>query len=812
MISRVSLYMRWFRKRISRIRLASHLIGKRVHKEHSNRPGLIMIQVDGLSRKQIETALKKGRLPFLSRLIREQHFSMENFYSGIPSTTPAVQAEIFYGRRTAVPAFHFLQRETGRALKMLEPEAARDIDAMLKETEKDSLIKGGRSYSNIYQADAETSRYCAVDFAQDEILRNLHPLKGLVLAIAYFPRVLRIIALSILEFALALFDVCLGLFKRHTLMKELQFVPARIGICIVLRELIRFRILLDIENGVRLVHANFLGYDEQAHRRGPDSAFAHWTLRGIDKTLRDIYRAAHRSDIRDYELILYSDHGQEHSEYFEARNGRTLQEALGAVFAEGPLQGHEIWQRQSPVPEQIGNTLNRCEALLGFKSKKHQNPPSVPDLNTQIVVTAQGPIGHLYLPRKLDVDVMRDFAKKLVTEGGIPLVVLANRENGPRAFNAGGEWDLLNDKENVFGAEHPFLQEVAEDTVRLCQHPDVGDFVISGWDPTLPPLSFPRENGAHGGPGSQETNGFLLLPDRIRQWHLAHLPATRTRVRGEELREIALHYLGGEGLRVERVPERSGPASESGNLRIMSYNIHSCRGMDGKVRPERIARVINAFDPDVVAVQEVDAHRPSSGSQDQAHLIAEHLRMKHVFLTMLDQEEEGYGIAIFSKHPFEKIQSGFLTPAHRKREGRGAICLRISPEGRRPFTLINTHFGLRKRERLEQVEMLLSEKWLAGLPENEPVVLCGDFNSFPGSEVYALLQECLHDVWTRCGEVRPRAGFPSIMPLLRLDHIFVGPQFTVNQVGVPRTTTTRVASDHLPLCTELNLPETADAG
>jgi hypothetical protein len=393
-----------------------------------------MIQVDGLSRNQLEKALKKERMPFLSRLIRERHFSLENFYSGIPSTTPAVQAEIFYGRRCAVPAFHFLHRKTGEAVKMFEPEAAGEFDALLKETAGDSLISGGRSYSNIYQADAEISRYCVVDFATDEILRKLHPLKGLLLAVAYLPRFVRMLGLSILELTLAIVDVFKGLYKRHTFWKELQFVPTRIGVCIVLRELIRFRILLDIEKGIRLVHANFLGYDEQSHRRGPDSAFAHWTLRGIDRTLRDLYRAAQRSDLRDYELVLYSDHGQEHCESFEVRNERSLHDALAEVFSEGPLRGHEIWQRMSPIPERIGNTINRGEALLEFKSEKDEKPPSVPDLKTQIAVTAQGPMGHIYLPIPLSSESRHDYARALVTQAGIPLVLLPNRESGPRAL------------------------------------------------------------------------------------------------------------------------------------------------------------------------------------------------------------------------------------------------------------------------------------------------------------------------------------------------------------------------------------------
>ncbi len=812
MISQLSVFTRRFRKTLSRSRLASRFLGHEKKSEPSHRPGLILIQVDGLSRTQMERAMANGRLPFLSRLIRDRHFSLENFYSGMPSTTPAVQAEIFYGKKCAVPAFHFFDRKTGRAVKMYEPETAGEYDARLKACPGDSLIKGGQSYSNIYQAEAATSRYCAADLAPQEMLRNLNPLKSLLLALAYAPRIARIIFLSGLEFALAVVDACQGLFNRQHFLKELQFVPTRIGVCIVLRELIRFRILVDIENGVRLVHANLLGYDEQAHRRGPDSAFAHWTLRGIDRTLRDIYRAAQRSDHRDYELILYSDHGQEHTEPFEVRNGRPLQGALETVFAKGPMQGHEIWQRPSPIPEIIGTALNRCESLLGFGKQARANPVAGPDVETQIVVTAQGPIGHVYLPETLSGDHLRNYAKRLVDEGGIPLVILPKCEGGPRAFNRRGEWDLIQNKTEVFGEAHPFLREVAEDTVRLCHHPDVGDFVISGWDPTLPPLSFPLENGGHGGPGSQETNGFLLLPDRIRQWHLAHLPATRTRVRGEELREIALKYLGGKGPRMERVPKLSVRASRNSGFRIMSYNVHSCRGMDGKVRPERIARVINGFDPDVVAVQEVDAHRARTGREDQAHLIAHHLRMEHVFLTMLEEKEEGYGIAVFSKHPFEKIRSGFLTPASRRREGRGAICLRIFPEGRRPFTFINTHFGLGKGERDEQARMLLGEKWLGGLPESEPILLCGDFNSVPRSEIHTRLQERLRDVWTGKNSLKPRAGFPSNFPVLRLDHIFLSPQFGVRHVEVPRTANARIASDHLPLCAELSLSEGNEGG
>jgi endonuclease/exonuclease/phosphatase family metal-dependent hydrolase len=66
--------------------------------------------------------------------------------------------------------------------------------------------------------------------------------------------------------------------------------------------------------------------------------------------------------------------------------------------------------------------------------------------------------------------------------------------------------------------------------------------------------------------------------------------------------------------------------------RIMTYNVHSCRGTDGKLDVGRIAAVIAQSRPDIVALQEVDVRRTRTGSVDQAHAIAERLGM-HFHLT-----------------------------------------------------------------------------------------------------------------------------------------------------------------------------------
>jgi len=797
LISYIGVRLRWLRKRISRTYWAARLLGITMPAGEADLPGLIILQLDGLSRTQFERAVEKGNLPFLAKLIRRRHFTVESFYSGIPSTTPAVQGEIFFGVRTAVPSFEFLRRKAGKVFRMYEAHAAAEIEADLSKQCPDPLLQGGHAYADIYGAGAVHSRYCSRDLPK--LWKRVSFIKGLVITVLYAPKILRMFMLALLEFGLALFDLCKGLFKREDFLVEIAFVPARIIVCIIVREMIRFRMLLAIECGVQLIHANFLGYDEQAHRRGPESAFAHWTLKGIDRAVRDICRVASRSNYRDYEWMIHSDHGQEHSVPFVRKHGKEVDDALREVFAKGPLAGVELWM--SKVPEIVGNTWGHYRQLLGMDNT---TTPLVAEPDQHIIFTALGPVGHLYFPVKLAATDLDAYARHLVSRAGVPLVLLKQSDGAATAYNQRGRWTLPQDGAEVIGEQHPYLHEAAEDLARLCHHPDAGDLVVSGWDHQQPPLSFAMENGAHGGPGFEETRGFLLVPDRVRRWHVAHLLNTGSRVRGEDLRKIALHFLGRDGVREERVPQHPERDTDL-PIRVMTYNIHSCIGNDGKVRPERVARVINHFDPDIVAVQEIDCHRGRSGGHDQAQLIADHLRMTHVFQAMFEEEKERYGIAIFARRPLKIVKAANLTAAKGRREARGAIWVLLEMEGHQTIHVINTHFGLGKREREHQAAELLGKNWLGAIPDHEPVILCGDFNSGPRSQVFRNMLLRFRDVQQSAVDHKPRPTFSSVQPILRIDHVFVSHHFIVEQVELPDTPTAVMASDHLPLCVELSL-------
>src|SRR5690606_1665237 len=122
-----------------------------------------------------------------------------------------------------------------------------------------------------------------------------------------------------------------GMFSGREFFQELKFVPARIAVTAVLRELITVGAAIDLARGLPVVHVNFLGYDEQAHRRGPRSYFAHWSLKGIDRSIRLLWNEQHKRDRRNYTVWIYSAHGQEETIPFGERSSKSLHEIVEGI-------------------------------------------------------------------------------------------------------------------------------------------------------------------------------------------------------------------------------------------------------------------------------------------------------------------------------------------------------------------------------------------------------------------------------------------------------------------------------------------------
>ena len=251
---------------------------------------------------------------------------------------------------------------------------------------------------------------------------------------------------------------------------------------------------------------------------------------------------------------------------------------------------------------------------------------------------------------------------------------------------------------------------------------------------------------------------------------------------------------------LDRRNQRARPAP----LRIMTYNVHRCVGADGRADPRRIAEVIAACQPDMVALQELDVGRLRTGGIDQAHAIAHLLGMSVHFHPALQVEEELYGDAILTALPMRLVKAGLL-PGSVGFEPRGALWAAVEANGTE-IQIINTHLGLPAYERMAQAKTLLGQNWLGHPDCRDPVILLGDFNARRRSVVYRMFTARLRDAQLVLHK-RARRTFPARMPMLRIDHIFCSRSVDVLGVEVPRSQLVRTASDHLPLVMDFRIVE-----
>ena len=170
--------------------------------------GLLLIQIDGLGREQLEVALLAGHLPFLNSLLNRERYETRDLYSGLPASTPSVQAELFYGVRCAVPAFGFRDHRSGNLVRMFAQETALDVEQRISGQER-GLLRDGSSYCNIYGGGARDTHFCASSLGWGELMRGFSVFRLLPFLLWHAWSIVHVAALVVIEFFLA----CLGFVK-----------------------------------------------------------------------------------------------------------------------------------------------------------------------------------------------------------------------------------------------------------------------------------------------------------------------------------------------------------------------------------------------------------------------------------------------------------------------------------------------------------------------------------------------------------------------------------------------------------------------
>lgn len=228
-------------------------------------------------------------------------------------------------------------------------------------------------------------------------------------------------------------------------------------------------------------------------------------------------------------------------------------------------------------------------------------------------------------------------------------------------------------------------------------------------------------------------------------------------------------------------------AEETNGLRVLSWNIRTGRGMDGKPDLDRIAAVIRAADVDLVALQEVDrGTRRSKGVDQPAELARQLPGYTPFFVAAMPYDGGEYGVCLFSRLPVRGTRRIAL-PTDGKHEPRAAALLEVE-WGARMITFVGTHLA-NEDDGMRRVQ---AKALAAELEKCGPAVLAGDFNAEPDAES---LKELVRD-WTLTWPGPAPKTYPADQPTVAIDHILVRP---AAGAATCERVEEAVASDHRPV-------------
>ncbi len=227
------------------------------------------------------------------------------------------------------------------------------------------------------------------------------------------------------------------------------------------------------------------------------------------------------------------------------------------------------------------------------------------------------------------------------------------------------------------------------------------------------------------------------------------------------------------------------------NLRVVTYNVHKCRGLDRRTTAIRIAEVLREVDADVIALQEIVEH--------QAEAIARELALSFVMGENRKHIGFAYGNAVLSRLPIRASRNYDLS-VH-GREERGCLRADIAWKESSILHVFNLHLGTSFLERRQQARRLVSDELLRDVGAEWPRIVLGDFNEWTRGLATRLLQSHMQSADIRTHLRRSRT-YPGVLPFLHLDHIYYDSALKLERLTLWRTKKSLVASDHVPLAAE----------
>ena len=470
-------------------------------------PGIIYLEIDGLALPVLQRAMRDGNAPTMARWLADGSHHIVEWETDLSSQTGASQAGILLGSNDNVPAFRWVEKETGRLIACSGPADCAEIEER-HATGNGLLVDGGASRGNLLSGEAD---HVILTVSRMEAEKRANPGYR-----AFFANGFNVVRVLVLFFWELVLEVSASTRARRRDVRPRGhrgglYPFMRAAMCVVVRDLIVYGVLTDMMKGRPAVYATFSSYDEVAHHSGLERADTLEALRKLDQQFARIERAR-RYAARPYEIVVLSDHGQTQGATFKQRNGYGLDDLVERSLSKGAVTDIMGGDEQSAM---VGHAV--AEATGKKREKRPKNDVSDRD----VVVLGSGNLGLVYLmeePRRLSFEEIEERHPKLLPalreHPHVGWLLVRSETTGPLALGPRGVRHLSHDRVDGEDPLLHFSPNAAKHLLRTDGFEHVADIMVgSFYDPALDEgCAFEELISFHGGMGGAQTRPFILYP------------------------------------------------------------------------------------------------------------------------------------------------------------------------------------------------------------------------------------------------------------------------------------------------------------
>jgi uncharacterized membrane protein YvlD (DUF360 family) len=470
--------------------------------------GLVFLEIDGLALPVLQRAMRDGNAPNMARWLADHDYRFIEWEPDLSSQTGASQAGILLGSNENIPAFRWVEKETGTMMTCSAPADCAEIERR-HATGDGLLVDDGASRGNLLSGEAD---HVILTVSRIEAEKGANP--GYRAFFSNGFNATRVLVLFFWEVFLE-WTAAFRAIRRDVRPRGHRggiYPFMRAAMCVVVRDLIVYGVLSDMMKGRPAIYATFSSYDEVAHHSGLERADTLEALRKLDQQFGRIDRAR-RYTPRPYEIVVLSDHGQTQGATFKQRNGYGLDDLVERSLASGEVSDFSGGDEQHAM---VGLAVSEATGADATK-KRAKNDVSDRD----VVVLGSGNLGLVYLmeeKRRLTLEEIVERHPRLIPalreHPHIGWILVRSAEHGAVALGRDGVRYLADGRLEGEDPLAVFSPNAGRHLARTDQFADVADLMIgSFYDARLDEgCAFEELISFHGGLGGPQTRPFVLFP------------------------------------------------------------------------------------------------------------------------------------------------------------------------------------------------------------------------------------------------------------------------------------------------------------